>query len=108
MSDDKTPRNTTTTLNANVTAGDVMDERLITQEDGATSAKRAVVALGHSDSRLVGEDQPLASSDVDVKQLLGMILEETRAMRMLLEMALDETSSTSAVETSTAEGELSQ
>lgn len=100
---DKTPRNATTVLNANTTTGDAIDERLVTQEDGVTAAKRAVTALGHSDSRLVDEEQPLPTLDTEVKQLLGMILEEARAVRLLLEMALDETS-TAAL--STADGDI--
>lgn len=100
--DDSTPRNTTTTLNQGV-GGDSMDERLVTQEDNTTSAKRPVVALGHKDSRLVGDAQPLPVEEASEKELLGMLLEEARAIRALLEMVIDDTSTSAA---STADGEL--
>ena len=104
MADDRTPRNATTILNANTTTGDAIDERLIVQDDGVTVAKRAVSALGHSDNRLVGEEAPLPVTEADTRQLLGMILEEVRAIRLMFAMLADETSSTGD---SSAEGELS-
>ncbi len=46
------PNDATTTLSAGI-GGDSMDESLVTQSDGATSAKRPRVVLGFDDGRLL-------------------------------------------------------
>ena len=71
------PNDTTTTLNAG-TGGDKMDESLVVQSDGATSAKRPRVVLGDDTGNLYDRDHPVPTADRDLRaaaerqRLLGL------------------------------------
>lgn len=58
---------TTTTLNPG-SAGDVMDESLVTQEDG-TEAKRPRVVLGDDDGALYNQTNPVPVHDRTVRAM---------------------------------------
>lgn len=78
---------TTTVLNPGV-GGDILDESSVVQTDGVTVAKRPrveVALAGDGTPRLVGSDFQLPTHDERVLVVLSSILEEMRAIRLLME-----------------------
>lgn len=74
-----TPNDTTTTLNSG-SGGDLMDESLVTQEDG-TEAKRPRVVLG-------GDDGSLAAFATDAESRVGLVVVLDAGSRAVLDELL--------------------
>jgi hypothetical protein len=86
--------NTTTTLNPG-SGGDVMDETLVTQSDGVTSAKRPRVVTGGDNGELqtykTGSGVSRVAADVvdaELIQRLEILTQEQRRTNVIMRMLL--------------------